>query len=80
MQYTLRRIPLAVDRALRDRAARSKKSLNEVAIDALVHGLGLDNSQVKHRKLGHLAGHWIKDDAVDRALADQRAIDPELWR
>jgi hypothetical protein len=35
-----------------------------------------------HTDLDDLAGSWSRDeaDAFDRALAEQRAIDPELWK
>ena len=42
MHFTIRGIPKAVDRALRERAAREKRSLNEVALEVIAHGLGLN--------------------------------------
>lgn len=80
MQYTLRNIPRSVDRALRERAKRERKSLNEVAIEALARGAGVDESGVKRRDLGDIAGTWRKDAAVDQALAEQRAIDEDIWK
>jgi hypothetical protein len=79
MQYTIRRIPIAVDQALRERANRQRRSINEVAIQAMTEGLGLKHEKQKRRDLGDLAGRWVKDPAVDKALEDQRAIDDELW-
>ena len=82
MQYTIRRIPKAVDRALRERAAREKRSLNEVALEAMAQGLGVGAgaAPMKRRDLRDLAGRWVADDAVDQALADQRRVDEEMWR
>jgi plasmid stability protein len=80
MQYTLRNIPAHVDRALRDRVAREGKSLNEVAIEALERGLDLEGHPVRRRDLGEIAGSWVRDREVDRALEDQRRVDPDLWR
>jgi plasmid stability protein len=80
MQYTIRSIPAHVDRALRERSARESKSLNEVAIEALERGLDLDGHPARHRDLGAIAGSWVRDREVDRALDDQRTIDPDLWR
>lgn len=60
-QYTLRGIPLAVDKALRDLARRQRKSLNEVAIEALARACGVAEEEVRHRDLSGLAGSWIAD-------------------
>ncbi len=80
MQYTLRQIPKAVDRALRERARREGKSLNQVALAALEQALGVDQKDDPKRDLRDVAGTWVEDDAVDEALVEQRLIDPELWR
>lgn len=80
MRYTLRNVPKAVDRALRQRARRENKSLNEVAIEALSQGVGLQERPVRRRKLDDLAGTWREDPEFDAAIADQHRIDPELWR
>lgn len=80
MQYTIRSIPAHVDRALRERSAREGKSLNEVAVEALERGLDLEGRPVRRRNLGEVAGSWVRDREVDRALDDQRKIDPDLWR
>ncbi len=81
MQYTIRRVPKEVDRALRERALRRKLSVNEAALEVMAEGLGIDASTpLKRRDLSDLAGAWVKDKAVDAALADQRRIDASLWR
>lgn len=80
MQYTIRNIPPAVDRALRERARREGKSLNAVATEALARGLDLEGQAVRRRDLGAIAGSWVRDREVDRALDEQRTIDPDLWR
>lgn len=80
MQYTIRNIPDHVDRALRKRAEREGKSLNEVATEALTRGLDLEGQPVRHRDLSSIAGSWVRDRDVERALEEQRKIDPDLWR
>lgn len=80
MQYTIRKVPNAVDAALRRRAQEQGKSLNEVAIEALVRGAGVSGERRRQRDVRDIAGTWANDRAFDRALADQDAIDPELWR
>ena len=79
MQYTIRNVPDHLDRALRERAKDQDKSLNQVALEALLQSLGLTIEPVKRRDLGDIVGSWREDPAVDEALADQRRIDPELW-
>jgi len=80
MQYTIRRIPVAVDNALRERARRAGKSLNEAAVDALAEGSGMTGSRRKRRDLADIARTWKADKAVEAALADQDRVDEHLWR
>jgi plasmid stability protein len=79
MQYTIRGIPPALDTALRQRARRSGKSLNETALDALRDGVGL-SAHPKRRDLSDLLATWKPDAALEEALADQDRIDPDLWQ
>jgi hypothetical protein len=78
-QYTIRSVPVDVDRLLRDRARRERKSLNQVALEALRRGLGAD-VPLEHHDLDRYAGTWIEDPETDRALEEQRAVDGDLWR
>jgi hypothetical protein len=80
VQYTIRNVPKAVDRALRRHADRTAKSLNEVAIEALARGAGVDREAPEHHDIDFLFGSWVEDTAVDQALADQRKVDPGLWK
>ena len=80
MQYTIRGIPADVDRALRMRARRSGKSLNEATVDALTEGSGVAGRPRRRRELGDIAGTWKADKAVEAALADQDRVDEDLWR
>jgi hypothetical protein len=78
-QYTIRRVPPAVDRALRERARRIGRSLNEVAVQALTQGAG-QAADVVYADLDGFFGSWVADPEVDRALADQRRVDKDLWK
>ena len=80
MQYTIRQIPKVLDSALRQRARRAGKTLNRVAIEAMIEGLELDLESPRPRSVRDLLGASSKDPALARALAAQRRIDPELWR
>jgi plasmid stability protein len=74
MQYTIRNISAVIDRALRERAKREGKSLNEVATEALARGLDLEGQPVRRRDLGEIAGSWVRDREVERALGEQCKI------
>lgn len=80
MQYTIRGIPAAVDDALREKARRSGKSLNEAAVDALTEGAGLKGVPRRRRDLSDVAATWKADKALEAALAAQDQIDENLWR
>jgi len=80
MQYTIRNIPDYLDSALRESAARLGKSLNEVAVEALVRGAGLGDKPIRRRDLSDIVGTWVEDPAFDEAIADQRRIDEEMWK
>jgi hypothetical protein len=80
MQYTLREIPPDVDLELRRRAKAEGKSLNTVAIEALIRGSGLSGSPIRQRDLSDVAGTWQEDHSFDQAIADQDRIDEQLWQ
>ena len=80
MQYTLRAVPAAIDRALRHRAREEAKSLNTVLIEALARGLELDAKPLEHTDLDALIGTWQEDPAFDRAIADFDKVDEEAWK
>jgi hypothetical protein len=65
-QYTIRNVPKVVDRALRRRAGRLSKSLNEVAVEALARGAGVEQEAAEHHDVDFLFGSWVEDAAVGR--------------
>jgi|CXWL01.1.fsa_nt_gi hypothetical protein len=79
MQYTLRNIPQELDRALRRRAREEGKSLNAVAVEALLAGSGVSEPPRSRRDLRDVAGTWVADPEVDAVLSDQRRIDSNSW-
>jgi len=80
VQSTIRRIPPAVDVALRERARVSGKSLNAVAVEALAQGVGVIVATRTRRNLDDIAGSWKADKAFDEAIAAQDQIDEDLWK
>ena len=80
MQYTIRNVPAALDTALRDRAKAEKRSLNDVAIQALARGMDFSKLKRRYRDLKDLAGSWKEDPDFDKAISDQHAIEEEIWK
>ena len=80
MQYTIRNIPKPVDKALRAKARRERKSLNQVIVEAVQEGLGLNGKPTKHRDLDWFAGTWVEDPEFDRIIAEQDQVHPDDWK
>jgi hypothetical protein len=80
MQYTVRDIPRDVDAALRKRAQRERKTLNQAAVEAMAEGLGLEREPRPRRSVRDIVGALAKDPKLEAALDDQRRVEPELWR
>jgi hypothetical protein len=79
VQYTVRGIPREVDAALRRKARKKGTSLNKVLVEALSSAEGV--GPIRRRKLSDLGGKlWIDDPEFEKILAEQRVIDPELWK
>jgi len=79
-QYTLRSVPRHVDRALRRKARREGKSLNQAALETLSTGLCLAGEPLVHSDLDFLTGTWVEDPDFDAALREQDRVDPRIWR
>ena len=80
---TLRQLPDALARLIRRKAESEGLSLNRAVIAVLEERLvGRPPAEPQHHDLDALAGVWSDAEAraFDRALAAQRAIDPELWK
>lgn len=80
MQYTIRRIPKAVDDAIRERARNTGKSLNEAVVDLLADGAGVEGVPRRRRDLSDIAGTWKTDKSFEAALEEQDQVDKSLWR
>lgn len=77
IQYTIRGIPREVDRILRQKAARRKKSLNQLIVDELVEATV---GRMQQTDFSDLTGRWTPDPAFDEIIAAQRQIDPDKWK
>jgi hypothetical protein len=78
-QYTIRNIPLRVHRALTKKASDRGVSLNTLLVQTLETEAGEGGEPRVHDDLDDLFGSWVHDKAVDRALAEQRKVDPKDW-
>ena len=77
IQYTIRGVPPSVDRALRQKAARRKQSLNQVILEELtMAAIG----KLPREDFSDLVGKWTPDPAFDEILASQRRIDLDKWK
>jgi hypothetical protein len=79
-QYTVRAIPVRVDRELRKRAERERKSLNALLVQILSEAAGEDRARMRRRDLSKYSGSWIDDPEFDRAMEEFERIDEEMWR
>jgi DNA-binding ferritin-like protein (Dps family) len=81
---TVRNLPPAVAKAVKERARKEKLSLNKAIIRLLEEatGAGKGKRRVVHHDLDRFFGTWTKEeaDAFDEALREQRQIDPEMWK
>ena len=82
---TLRNLPPDVARTVQQRAKQKKTSVNKAVIVLLeesVGGKGKKKAPVRYHDLDHLAGTWTKEEAAafEVLIAEQRTIDPELWK
>lgn len=79
---TVRNLPPAVAKAVRERARRERLSLNKAIVRLLEEATGAAaRKRVVHHDLDRFFGTWSKAeaDAFDAAVREQRQIDPEMW-
>ncbi len=77
MHLQIQNIPRQVDEALRARAKAEGKTLDQVALEAIESGLGLNGAASKKRDLNDVAGTWVDDPAFDQARQSHERIDPD---
>ena len=79
-QYTIRAVPDALDRAVRQRARRDEKSINAVVVEAIARGLELDAKPAVYTDLDELIGTWQEDPGFDSAIAVFERVDEDAWK
>jgi hypothetical protein len=78
MRFTIRKVPRKLDQALRRKARREGRSVNEIAIEALSLGAGISGTIIQNHELDFAIGSWVEDPAFDKAIEDQRRIDSDV--
>ncbi len=81
---TVRNLPPAVAKAVKEKARKEKLSLNKAIVRLLEEATGAEKGKkrVIHHDLDKFFGTWTKKEAdtFDEALREQRQIDPEMWK
>jgi hypothetical protein len=80
---TVRNLPAAVAKLVKDKARKEGLSLNRAIVRLLEEGMGeTEGKDVVHHDLDHLAGTWSDEEYQQFmvALHEQRQIDPEMWK
>ena len=81
---TVRNLPPAVAKAVKEKARKEKLSLNKAILRLLEEATGAAQGKkaAVHDDLDHLAGTWPAAEYrrfVD-SLREQRQIDPDMWK
>ncbi len=82
IQYTIRRIPEPVDKALRRRAKQTGKSFNQTVVDALKQAAGVSRHKKRYTDLDwFIGGRTIDEEEFDKAMAwlDALPNDMDTW-
>lgn len=81
---TVRNIPPELARVIRQKAKKEKTSLNRAVISLLekAAGVGKPRTEEVHTDLDRFFGCMSKEEAqeIDRAIWEQRQIEPEMWK
>jgi len=81
---TLRNIPPELARIIERKAREENTSISRAILRLLEENLGTRNKRknVRFHDLDALGRSWSKEESevFEKALKDQRRIDPDLWR
>lgn len=80
IQYTIRNIPLSVDRVIRKRSKQSGKSFNQTVVDLLSLQTFGTTKPTADNNFDWLYGAMQLDDDFDKAIKEQSRVDEELWK
>ncbi|HUF46703.1 MAG TPA: hypothetical protein VMM93_02745 [Vicinamibacterales bacterium] len=77
-QLTIRGVSDELSRRLATASRERQRSMNTTVLELLEQALGVDGRRTRLRRYAT----WTREEveAFDRAIADQRVIDDDLWR
>lgn len=82
---TIRGIDASVSSKLKQLARSENKSVNQFVLDMIKQNIGMQKN-IKYTRtyddLDHLFGKWTNEEFenIQRAINNQRKIEPELWK
>ncbi|MEW6056929.1 MAG: hypothetical protein AB1540_09975 [Bdellovibrionota bacterium] len=79
-QYTIRNIPEKVDQILKKRVRETRKSFNQVALEALA--AGAEVNLAPKRDFSEIIGSLSDKEAarIEQEIRLQRQVDSDLWK
>lgn len=77
IQYTIRGIPTSVDQALRRKAMKGGRSLNQLVVEELTAATIGSSAKAD---FSDVVGKWSTDEVFDDIIASQRQIDDSKWK
>jgi plasmid stability protein len=82
---TIRGVEPEVANKLKLTAAEQGKSINQLALEIVKEGLGLNKERKFSREyndLDHLFGSWSEDEfrQIHKKIDQERQVDQELWK
>ena len=80
IQYTIRNIPLPVDRVIRKRSKRTGKSFNQTVVELLSLQTIGTTEITDNNNFDWLFNQNTLDSNFDEAINDMSQIDDKLWR
>jgi hypothetical protein len=80
IQYTIRNIPIPVDRVIRKRSKQSGLSFNQTVVDLLSLQTFGTTKIVNDDDFNWLYNKNTLDDSFDKAIKDISQVDKKLWQ
>jgi len=80
IQYTIRNIPVPVDKVIRKRSKQSGRSFNQTVVDLLSLQTFGTTEITKDDNFDFLYNKNTLDDSFDEAIKDISKVDKKLWQ
>ncbi len=80
IQYTIRNIPVPLDRVIRKRAKRSGESFNQTVVNILAMQIFGSTHIIEDDNFDWLYNINTLDDSFDEAIKEISKIDKKIWQ